>query len=62
MFMTHYEASVVSLKMIFVGVEPENGDLTVCHQETPTPTERSFYMPMLKSLVSKMKSHFKTGG
>ena len=60
--MTHYEASVVSLKMIFIGVEPENGNLTVCHQTTPTPTERSFNMSTLKSLVSKMKSHFKTGG
>ena len=62
MFMTHYEASVVSLKIIFIGVEPENWNLTVCHQKTPTPTERSFYMSTLKSLVYKIKSHFKTGG
>ena len=60
--MTHYESSVVSLKMIFIGAEPENGHLTVCHQKTPTPTERTFFMSTLKSLVSKMKYHFKTIG
>ena len=42
MLMTHYEASIVSLKIIVIGVEPENGNLTVYHQKPPTLTERSF--------------------